>query len=367
MRNLLIVVAMAAVMAISGCSEDAASSTPQADKSAAGKGAKGEGKKRAHLVEVAPAVIDSLRITSVYTGSLRSRRTVRVFSQEEGRIVSLPFFEGDHVDEGQVILEIDDALLQAELDKARAVRREAETNIARLKRLRDSRMVSEDEYLRAATALEVAKAEEAVLQTRLGYTRVRAPFAGVIATRLAEPGDIVERHTHVLTLIDPTRLLTDLDVSELLIPHLAINDTVSLRIDALGDRVFKGVILRIHPEVDARTRQGRVEVALQPVPDGARPGQFARVTFTVEALDRKVLPFSALRRDNDGEFIFLMGSDNRVKRVPVQSGRRLADRVEILSGVEAGDRVVVKGFLGLVEGMEVKPVGGKKRTEPATG
>lgn len=367
MRILLMVVAVAAAMIASGCSENAASTTPRADKTAVGKSANSGGQRRAHLVEVAAAVVDSLRITSVYTGSLRSRRIVRVFNQEEGRITSLPFFEGDHVAEGQVILEIDDALLRAELDKAKAVRREAESNIARLKRLRDSRMISEDEYLRAATAVEVAKAEEAVLQTRLGYTRVRAPFPGVVAARLAERGDIVPRHSHVLTLIDPTRLLTDLQVSELLIPHLAVGDTVTVRIDALGDRVFEGAVLRIHPEVDARTRQGRVEIALQPAPDGARPGQFARVTFSVEALDRKVLPFSALRRDNDGEFIFLMEADNRVKRVPVRSGRRLADRVEILKGVEAGDRVVVKGFLGLVEGMEVKPVGVETRPEGTTG
>ena len=352
-RNVIalsIVLASAAVT-LSGCSENA-ESRPQASKSSQEQA----GKKREHLVETAIVMLDSLRLTSVYTGSLRSRRTVRIFNQEEGRVTRLPFFEGDRVEQGQLVLELDDALLQAEHAKASSVRREAESNLDRVRRLKQSRMVSEDEYLRAVTAVEVAKSDELMLKTRLGYTRVNAPFTGVVAERLVEPGDVVPRHSHVLTVIDPTALVADLQVSELLIPHLAVGDTVTVRIDALGDVEFEARVLRIYPEVESRTRQGRVEVGLTSVPQGARPGQFARVTFRVEASERKVLPFSALRRDHEGEFVFRLDDGDRVQRVAVRSGRRLADRVEILEGLQPDVRVVTKGFLGLSEGMEVRPV-----------
>lgn len=347
---------------LSSCSDNV-ESRPKATQPSHDQASKGLGKKRDHLVETAVVKLDSLRLTSVYTGSLRSRRTVRIFNQEEGRVTKLPFFEGDSVEQGQLVLELDDALLQAEHAKASSVRREAESNLERVRRLKQTRMVSEDEFLRAVTAVEVAKGDELMLKTRLGYTRVRAPFSGVVAERLVEPGDVVPRHSHVLTIIDPTALVADLQVSELLIPHLSIGNRVTVRIDALGDAEFEARVLRIYPEVDSRTRQGRVEIELTSVPEGARPGQFARVTFRVEASERKVLPFSALRRDHEGEFVFQIADNDRVHRVPVRSGRRLADRVEILEGLEPEARVVTKGFLGLSEGMEVKPVGGKQVAE----
>ena len=312
--------------------------------------------KQPHLVELAPVVVDTLRITSVYTGSLRHRQTVRIFNQEEGRVLRLPYYEGDSVEAGTVVLELDDALIKSELRKAKAVRREAEANRERLRRLLDKKVVSEDEYVRAETAVEVAKAEEAILETRLGYTRVTAPFDGVVAARLVEPGDIVPRHTHVLTIVDPTSLITELGVSELLVPHIQIDDRVDVRIDALGDQHYSGGVLRIHPELDPQTRQGRVEVEIEPVPDGAQSGQFVRVTFNTTALNRKVIPFAAMRRDREGEYVFAIDAHKHVHRTAIRSGRRLADRVEILDGLRVGERVVVRGFLGLSDGEQVEPV-----------
>ena len=312
---------------------------------------------KTHLVELATVRSDTMRLTSVYTGSLRHRRTVRVFTQEEGRITRLPFYEGDTVTEGEIILELDDRLLRAQLDKAFAVRRETEVSFKRFQRLQKQGLVAEDEYLRAETAVDVAKAEARILNTRLGYTRVQAPFPGIVAARLAEPGDIVQRHTHVLTLVDPFSLVTELGVSELLMPHIAVDDKVTVYIDALGDEQFSGRVLRIHPELDARTRQGHIEIELKPVPAAARAGQFARVTFTVEALRRKVIPFSALRRDRDGEFVYRVDDTQTAHRVAVRSGERLADRVEIVEGLTSDERVVVKGFLGLIDGTPVTAVG----------
>jgi membrane fusion protein (multidrug efflux system) len=313
-------------------------------------------KAKRHLVELTTVEEDTLRMSTVYAGTLRYARTVRIFTQEEGRLTHLPWYAGDRVESGEVLLELDDRLLRAELDKIVATARQAETNLQRFERLRKKGMVAEEEYLRAQTVLEVARAERRVLETRLGYSRVTAPFAGIVAARLAETGDIVERHTHVLTLVDPSTLMSDIAVSELVMPHLRVGDAASVRIDALGDREFSGRILRIHPQLDARTRQGRVEIELKPVPDGATAGQFARVTLTVDALRRKVIPFAALRRDIDGEYVFRVGGDNRAEQISVRSGHRLGDRVEVVEGLDVGERVVMRGFLGLKNGTTVTPV-----------
>ena len=314
-------------------------------------------------MEVATVARDTLNLSRVYTGSLRARRIVRVHVQEEGRLTALPFFEGDRVAAGARLLTLDATLLETELEKALAVRREAEANLARLERLAKNRMVAEEDVLRARTAVDVAKSEEVLLRTRLGYTVVSAPFAGQVTERLVEPGDIVERHQHVLTVADPASLVADLEISELVLPHLSVGHPAEVRIDALGTQVFPGRVQRIHPAMDPATRQGRVEVELDPAPDGARAGQFARVTFRIDALDRQVIPFSALRRDTEGEYVFRLAGDATVERVRVRGGRRLAERVEVLEGLADGDRIVTKGFLGLSAGTTVKIVGaGAKKT-----
>ena len=201
------------------------------------------------------------------------------------------------------------------------------------------------------------------MRTRLGYTRVRAPFDGIVTERMVETGDVVSLHTHVLTVVDPSSLITELEVSELLIPHIARGDTVAVRIDALGTKDFHGEVQRVHPVLNPVTRQGVVEVELKPVPAHAQAGQFVRVTFSTEALNRMVAPFAALRRDREGEFVFRVNGQ-KVERVAVRSGRRLADQVEMLDGVEPGDQLVIRGFLGLSAGKQVTPVDMPGRSAP---
>ena len=361
----LVALALAAPLVLAGCTQEAESGQAAAQAQSGGQSSAQAKASAGHLVELAPVTMDTLQVTSIYTGSLRHRNTVRIFNQEEGRVTRLPFYEGDTVRSGEVVLELDGTLIEAELRKARAVRHEAEANVQRLKRLVERRVASEDEYLRAQTLLEVAKAEESTLETRLGYTRVRAPFTGLVTARKVEPGDVVTRHTHVLTVVDPSSLITELEVSELLIPHISPGDRVAVRIDALGTADYRGEVRRIHPELNPQTRQGVVEVELEPVPAGARAGQFVRVVFTTEALDKMVVPFAALRRDRDGEFVFRIGESRKAERVAVLSGRRLADKVEMLDGLEVGDAVVIRGFLGLTEGKKVTAVEPNANTDGA--
>jgi len=290
------------------------------------------------------------------TGTLRARREVRILVQEEGRLVDLPFHEGDRVERGTTLLRLDDRLLRAQWKRLQAERRQAELDLQRLSRLEGSGVVTEEALARARTAVDVARADEELLHIRLDHTVVEAPFAGVVTTRLAEPGDVIQRFDHVLTLVDLGSLVTEITVSELLLPALAVGDPAQVRIDALGRASHSGSILRIHPSVDAATRRGVVEVALEPPPSGARPGQLCRVTLRGHAESRLTVPFAALRSDGENAHLFVVDEEERARRRPVTTGLHLGDRVEILSGLEAGERVVVKGFLGLDDGTAVHAV-----------
>ncbi len=356
-----------------------------------------------HLVELAPVTKEVLQFTADREGSLRAVREVKLFNQEEGRVTALRVREGDAVRANQVLVRLDDRLLRAELDKAAATLRQANLDVQRLQQLMAKKLISEDALTRAQTSLEIARAQERVLRTRLGYMTIRAPFAGKIAERRIEPGDVAPKHTHLLTLIDPSELVTDVQISELVLPRIKVGDRADVRIDALGEQAYPGRVLRIYPTVDPATRRGQIEVGLKPVPKGARPGQFSRMTLYAAGRERLVIPQVALRRDAKGEYVFLFRragstsvagagtrrSDRRagstsvagagtrrsdrasgdvsaggperprwgkVKRLQVVSGLKVGDKVEIRDGLEAGQQVVSKGFIGLADGQSVRPV-----------
>ena len=181
----------------------------------------GKRERPPQLVETTTCATRAVAHTVTRTGTLRALREVRLFNQEEGRVAELPFFEGDRVDEGAVLARLDDTLLRAQLAKASATRKQAASDLERLTRLKSRSMISDDELNRAETGLEVAEAELDLLRTRLGYSTIRAPFAGIVSERLLEVGDIAPRFTHLLSLFDPGSLVIEVTLSELLLPQVA--------------------------------------------------------------------------------------------------------------------------------------------------
>lgn len=358
MKTPFLAVLLVLLGALSACSESGSTGVAAAKKTP----------RQPHLVETTTVAPEKLAYSTERTGTLYARREVRLFNQEEGRIDAVSVHEGDPVKAGGVLLRLDDALLRAQLQKAVATRRQAESDLARVQRLADRQLVAADELSRARTGLEVARAEELLLRTRLGYTVLRAPFDGLVTERNAEPGDVAPLHSHLLTLIDPKSLYTEVAVSELLLPLLRPGDPVQVHIDALPEHPVSGRVVRIHPAVDPATRQGVIEVSLDTIPRGAAVGALCRVRLGTQAEDRLVIPFGALRRDTEGEYVYVVGSDMRAHRRTVQSGLRLDRRVEILHGLRAGDQVVVKGFLGLSDDRAVRlPSGEEARTAGLTG
>jgi RND family efflux transporter MFP subunit len=309
-----------------------------------------------HLV--AAVAVEQAATTSSHErpGSLRHRRQVRLFSQEEGRINELEVFEGDMVEEGEVVVGLEDDLLQAELDKARATLAQAELDVGRLEDLVSKRAASDAELSQARTAVAVARGDVRLLETRLTFTRIPAPFDGVVIERLVEPGDFVSKNTHLLTVADPESLVAEVYASELILPRMKVGDPAQLRIDALGAVAFPARILRIHPSLEQTSRQGIVELTLEDPPAGVKAGQFVRVTLETAAVERLLIPFRALRRDRDGEFVWLITEQGQASRREVRSGLQIAYRIEILEGLAPGDRILTRGFLGLSEGKTVKVV-----------
>jgi len=313
-------------------------------------------KPSVHLVKTAIVRSQPLVTKSVYTGNVRAQRVVRIFTQESGRIIHLPYYEGDSVTTNDLLVQLDDALLTAELNKAIATYKYTHVNVQRYQRLAKKKIVSVDELSRAQTERDIARAEEHILRIRLSYTKIKAPFNAIVAERLAELGDVIQANTHILTLFDPALFVIDIELSALLLSQLQLKKEVWVQIDALGTTRFRGQISRLYPTINPRTRLGKIEVILFSLPKGLRAGQFCRVIIKNMRTPQLTIPYTALQHDRDNEYVFLVNVDNTVQRQNVVSGERLANKVEIIEGLKKDQPIIIKGFLGLRSGKAVQQV-----------
>ncbi len=340
--RLLFIAVLTGLTFLSGCSDD----QPANKKTAA-----------VHLVEAVPTRLANVAVLRERTGSLRAFREIQIFNQEEGRITALPYYEGDTVQAGDLLARLDDRLLLAERNRISAERKKAEKDLMRIRDLAKRKLAAETDLTRAETDLAVLRADEQIINTRLEYTQIDSPIDGIISARLTEPGNIAERYTHLLTVSDQSRLITEVQVSELLLNKLHLGDPVTMTIDALTVAAqaepLQASITRIHPNLNPLTRTGTVEIALSPVPPGARPGQLARITLQTEKSERLLIPFVALRRSSEGEFVYLVDDQLKVESRPVRTGLRIGDDIEVLAGLSADEKVVIRGFTGLRNGLEV--------------
>lgn len=337
MHRFITVLLLAGCLFVSACSE---------------KITKAKTIKPGHLVEVMAVERKMIAIERERTGTLQAKQEVQIFNQEEGQIIEFPFYEGDVVQKGTVVARLDIRLLQAQLIRAQALRRKAQKDVLRIQNLAKKRLTAQAELTRVETELAVAQADEQVLSTRVDYATLISPIKGLVSQRLSEAGNIAERYTHLLTISDQEQLITEVTVSELLINKLHTGDVVVVHIDALAqtdEAGVQGIISRIHPNLDPLTRNGIIEVALSPAPKGARPGQLARVILRSQKDERLLIPFAALRRSTEGEYVFYVDSKNIIHTAKVVSGLRVGDQVEILQGLVVDQKVVVRGFTNLRE------------------
>ncbi|MEN8132537.1 MAG: efflux RND transporter periplasmic adaptor subunit [Pseudomonadota bacterium] len=307
------------------------------------------------LVPVTAALVRYATLSTSHTmiGTLTAPHKIQIFNQEQGQIIRLPYHEGDWVAKGAELVRLDDDVVRAEMTKASAKRRQEELDLVRMEKLFSRHAASEDEVAQARTALELAQAEEDLQHIILNRTTLTAPFAGVVSERLQEPGDIVAQHTHILSLFEPSILGVEIHASELLLPALKRNDHVEIQIDALGKKLHQGKITRIHPVIDADTRQGVIELELDPVPQGALPGQLARINFRIQKTTGLAIPFACLHYDSKGAFVYRIDDSSVAHRVTVRTGLQLEDKIEILDGLHEGEQVVLRGLLNMSEGKQV--------------
>ena len=309
-------------------------------------------------VELAAAERGTVARAVTVTGLIEPVRSVGVNSQLAGALTAVNVEEGNVVREGQVLARIDARELEAQVASAEAALNFARGTFERSTTLRQSGVITAAEFERDRAAHEAAKATLEQLRTRLGYATVRAPVSGMVTQKRLEAGDIVAPNTRLFTVADVSTMVVRVQVSELDVLGVRVGQSVDVALDALPGRTLEGRVRRIFPAADTLTRLVPVEVAL--TGEGARiarPGFLGRVTFALDARRDAVLVPQAAVLGGQGAQSVMMVRDGKAVRRPVETGLVSQGRVEITSGLEAGEMVIVAGNAQLREGAAVRVVG----------
>jgi RND family efflux transporter MFP subunit len=286
-------------------------------------------------------------------GTIRARRRTLLEAKVSGRIVSLESRLGHAVKAGETLVQLDASELVARVEQARVVLEQATRERDRFQGLLAQRTVSPQEFETVESRWKVAKAGLSEAETLLGYLKVVAPFDAVVSRKLAEVGDLATPGRPLLELEVPGELRLEADVGEALIDRIRVGQVLTVRTGA--DSRLQGTVAEIAPAADAGTRTFLVKVDL-PSGTTVRSGAFGRLGVPLSETMVMRVPPSAVMRRGQLEYVMVESSGKAQLRL-VRTGRVLGDGVELISGVENGERVVLTGLRELVEGqrLEVAP------------
>lgn len=307
-------------------------------------------------------IVDAVRAT----GRIEAVQAVELRPDEQGRITSLLFREGQYVSRGQPLIKIDDAMLRAQAERAKADRDLSRQQLERVRRLREQNATSAADLERAEAAARSTEAGLAVLDLQIERTTVRAPFAGVVGQRFVSAGDYVTTATQLLTLqtIDPQRAV--IEVPERHAVRLRPGQTVEFTVAAEPGRTFRGKVDFIDPVVQRDNRMIVVKAVARNPDRVLKPGMFIEASLaTATRANAVVVPEDAVQPLRTANVVWAV-ADGKASRRVVQLGTRSQGFVEVLSGVEAGELVVVGGLERMAEGMPLaaQPRGGKPGVPP---
>ncbi len=280
-------------------------------------------------------------------GTVRAKLRSVIEAKISGRIEQMRVVPGQPVKAGELLAVVDAREVQARYDQAVALRQQAEADLKRLTSLLEQKILSPAEFDTAQARARVAIAAVAEAETMLSYAKVTAPFAGVITRKHADVGDLASPGKPLLEMEDSTALRLEADVPEAVVGRLKLGDRLPVRISAL-EKDQEGVVSEIAPAADPNSRTFLVKLDLPSTP-GLRAGQFGRVAMPVGETTALRVPASAVVQRGQLELVFVL-VDGRAQLRIVKTGKRLGTEVELVSGVTAGESLVVENAAGLADG-----------------
>ena len=290
------------------------------------------------------------------SGVLEPARATWVSAEVAGSVVEVPIEEFAVVEEGTVLVRLDDALPRAELIRAQASYDLALAELERQRQLGTRSVASESELDRARAEERRRYAALLEAQTRLADTVIVAPFDGLVNSLDLDPGTYVSPGTPIVEVLDVERLELTLAVSDRQVGAISVGDVAPVRVDALGSERVAGRVVRKGGAPQADTQRYPVVLSLDNEPGRLLPGMLAHAMLQVGAAPAIRLPARAVIREFELDYVFVVDGEGRVRRTRVAT-RPVPfrpERVEVLDGLEEGAKVVVSGLSPLRDGAEVE-------------
>lgn len=291
-------------------------------------------------------------------GSLVAINGINVSTEVNGIVSEIVFKSGQPIEQGQVLIRLDDAVDEAALEALRAERKLTQVQFHRAKDLLKKRVTSKSEYDEAEARYDAAtarlKQQEAIIKRKV----IRAPFTGLAGIRQVDLGQFIEAGNPIVSLqaLDP--IYVDYTLPERHLSRIKTAQVVKVRLDAVPNQIFSGEVSAVNSGIDIGTRTLKVRATLDNAGSIMRPGMFAQVeTITDAPQPVLTLPYTAISFNTYGNFVFVINKDDKgmltVKRTPVETGETRNGRV-VVKGLQMGTQVVRTGLVKLRDGIPVK-------------
>lgn len=292
-----------------------------------------------------PVVVEAL-------GTARANEAVSLTAQQSDVVQTILFDDGDVVEAGQLLLTLNDREEKARVNELTINLQEAQRQLKRVSNLARTSVASEQLLDEQQARVKALKAQLEVANARLAELELRAPFAGKLGIRQVSVGAFVTPSDVLTTLDDLRKIKVDFNISESHLPSLSQGQLVDAVSVAYPGETFKGQISSVDSRVDANTRSIQVR-ALVDNPDlKLRPGMLLQINLQKRVLESLVVPEKSIIPNEDKQFVFVIENDKALQK-EVVTGLRRPGVVQIISGLNAGEKVVVEGALRLRNGSTV--------------
>ena len=312
-------------------------------------------------VEVSPVIVQKVEDKFEAVGTIEAIEAITVVSEIDAAVKALPFNEGGYITKGEVIAQLDDAQLAAEVARAEALRAQTQATYDRVKTVVEQDAGAPQDLDDAAAALKVADANLSVAKARFAKTRITAPFDGAIGARRVSVGTFLRPGQPITELVNIDEIRVTFSAPERFLSSLSRGASVTVSAPAYPGHEVTGEIIVIEPVVDQGTRSVRVVARVKNPERKFRPGMSGNVSVVLGERPAAVtIPNEAVFGSGNQTFVFIVKPDSTVARVPLTLGTRFPDVVEVLQGLEPGMTVVRAGHQKLFDGGKVLPTNSQR-------
>ena len=313
---------------------------------------------------VITAAVRTERLASPLTalGSARANEAVEITSKASNMVTAVRFRDGEHVNKGEVLVELDGAQARADLAAAEAARADSASQVKRSRELLATKVVSDAQFEQLEATMKANEARVDAARSRVNDTVIRAPFTGRVGLRRVSVGSLVNPGTTITTLDDSSVIKVDFAVPENFLAILRDGLKVYVTAAAFPEREFAGTVAGIDSRIDSVSRSITVRAVVPNPESKLKPGMFLNVRLAPDAREALMIPEAALMPEQSRQFLYVV-EDGRATRREVRIGRREPGRVEVVAGLQPGERVIVEGTQKVRDGGAVRELAGEPASE----